>query len=146
MLRLNQKLKRRRALKKYKLVIMNRWQLSEDWCEEDHQSFCLQHIHVLFCFNYSVVFPPRLFTLTKQQKHPPSTTVFMSAKLISNPQTGTGGKQMLMNIEDSLIDVESACVVWIHLDVPCEVKGSKKKIIFNRCLARSSGLCYLVLC
>lgn len=34
---------------------------------------------------------------------------------------------MLMNIENSLIDVVSACVVRIHLDVPCEVKGSKKE-------------------
>lgn len=32
-----------------------------------------------------------------------------------------------MNIENFLIDVVSACVVWIHLDVPCEVKRSTKQ-------------------
>lgn len=37
------------------------------------------------------------------------------------------GKKMLMNTENSLIVVVSACVVWIYLDVPCEVKGSKKE-------------------
>lgn len=32
-----------------------------------------------------------------------------------------------MNIENFLIDAVSAGGVWIRLDVPCEVKGSKKQ-------------------
>lgn len=32
-----------------------------------------------------------------------------------------------MNIEKFLIDVVSARAVWIHLQVPREVKGSKKQ-------------------
>lgn len=47
---------------------MNRWQLSEDLYEEDNQSFCLQHIHVLFCFNYIVFFSTQAIHLKKQQK------------------------------------------------------------------------------
>lgn len=102
-----------------------------------------------FCFNYSVVFPPRLFTLTKQQKHPPSTTVFMSAKLISNPQTGTGGGGKANAHEYwGLSDRCGVCLCcldpsWCPL---WSQRKQERKSSSICCLARSSGLCYLGLC
>lgn len=65
-----QKLKWWQILKKYKLVIMNRWQLSENLYEDDHQSFCYNTYMSRFVLIISLFFHPG-YSLKKNNKNKP---------------------------------------------------------------------------